>query len=96
MEAEEISTLARPLIVRSYALIGETQAMLRAHGCRIELQEQGCTVRFPVGTRRVFRERGSAEHFQLTLPDGWKLRQIVHRTGKSVLLIPLPPARIAR
>lgn len=68
-------------------IFDEVARIIRQHGCEIVEHTDYCVVTFPRGTTRAeIFPRLYNERYQVTLPDGFQLRQMCDRCNEQSLL----------
>jgi len=77
--------------LRTPPVIDEAQKTMREHGCEIVEYAEHCVVTFPEGTMRMeIYPRLYNERYQITLPDGFQIREMYERCQEYSLLFLLP------
>jgi len=68
-------------------MIDEAREIIKLHGCEVCEYSDQCVVTFPEGTmRREIFPRLPCERFEITLPDGFQMVEIVDRWQEHSLL----------
>ena len=68
-------------------IVDEAKEVIKAHGCEIVEYADYCVVTFPEGTTRTeIFPRLYNERYQITLPDGFQVREIYDRCREQSLL----------
>ena len=72
-------------------MIDEAKKVMREHGCEIVEYTDHCVVSFPEGTMRTeIFPRLYNERYQITLPNGFQIREMYDRCQEYSLLFLLP------
>jgi hypothetical protein len=71
-------------------MIDEAKKRMREHGCEVVENSDYCVVTFPEGTTRAeIFPRLYNERYQITLPDGFQIREMYDRCKEySLLFLP--------
>ena len=68
-------------------IFDEVIEIIKAHGCEIVEYAGSCVVTFPEGTTRMeIFPRLYNERYQITLPDGFQVREMYDRCREQSLL----------
>lgn len=68
-------------------IFDEAAGIIREHGCEIVEHADYCVVTFPQGTTRTeIFPRLYNERYQVTLPDGFQMREMYDRCEEQTLL----------
>ncbi len=73
--------------IKTPPFIDEVTKVIKAHGCEIVEYADYCVVTFPEGTTRteIFPRLYNAR-YQITLPDGFQVREMYDRCREQSLL----------
>jgi hypothetical protein len=83
----EIARIRKLEKLKTPPMIDEAKEIIKEHGCAIVEYADYCVVTFPEGTTRMeIFPRLYNERYQITLPDGFQIREMFDRCQEQSLL----------
>jgi hypothetical protein len=85
--SSEITRIRKLEKLKTPPIFDEAKEIIKEHGCAIVEYADYCVVTFPEGTTRMeILPRLYNERYQITLPDGFQIRQMYDRCQEQSLL----------
>ena len=89
--SSNIARIHQQANLKTPPICDEAAEIIKEHDCKIVEYAGHCLVVFPEGTTKVeIFPRLYNERYQITLPDGFQLRQMYDRCKEQSLLFLLP------